>query len=171
MAVKSGGYLFYYRYTGFNPLLTHVTLARLTSFYLFRPIATSSLFVLSPTNKLLHYEPVAAVPRKKRAHLPGSIFDPKWGEEEVEVRNDLIDCGIDVCSVDVSRIFESWANDLACLPVLRTSPRSLNCSSRTSITNPSDSTSSQVFLHLTSPIRLFTSISLVKATLLVSPIP
>ena len=68
-----------------------------------RPIASSSLFALSPApeNKLLHHEPIGAKPRKKRLNLPGKIFDPKWGEEEIEMRNDLIDCGIDVCSVDV----------------------------------------------------------------------
>ncbi|CED82551.1 Translation initiation factor 2B, epsilon subunit (eIF-2Bepsilon/GCD6) [Phaffia rhodozyma] len=72
-----------------------------------RPIPSSSLFVLSPkeSNQLLHYEPVPAVPRKKRAHIPGSVFDLKYGEEEVEVRNDLIDCGIDVCSVDIPGLF------------------------------------------------------------------
>jgi translation initiation factor eIF-2B subunit epsilon len=71
---------------------------------LLRPIASSSLFALSPSpeNKLLHHEPIGAKPRKKRLNLPGKIFDPKWGEEEIEMRNDLIDCGIDVCSVDVS---------------------------------------------------------------------
>jgi len=74
-----------------------------------RPIASSSLFALSPSpeNKLLHHEPIGAKPRKKRLNIPGKIFDPKWGEEEIELRNDLIDCGIDVCSVDVSRALPS----------------------------------------------------------------
>lgn len=61
------------------------------------------MLVLSPENQLLHYEPIAALPRKKRVHIPGRIFDTKYGQEEFQLRNDLVDCGIDVCSVDVSR--------------------------------------------------------------------
>jgi hypothetical protein len=45
--------------------------------------------------------PTPALPVTKRIAIPGSVFDNKWGVEECEVRGDLVDCGIDICSVDV----------------------------------------------------------------------
>ena len=37
--------------------------------------------------------------------LPAILFDEKEGHSEVELRNDLVDSGIDVCSVDVPPLF------------------------------------------------------------------
>lgn len=71
-----------------------------------RPTGDTSVMVTNPnTGVLVHYEPVPAVPRKKHIVLPASIFDSKEGTPDVEVRNDLVDCGVDVCSVDVPPLF------------------------------------------------------------------
>lgn len=60
----------------------------------------SSVFVLdTETSECLHYEPVTGYPSTKKAHIPREIFAE---HREVEIRNDLIDCSIDVCSVEVS---------------------------------------------------------------------
>ncbi|KAI0693273.1 nucleotide-diphospho-sugar transferase [Cytidiella melzeri] len=64
----------------------------------------SSVFVLdAQTSECLHYEPVIGVPPTKRVRIPRA----KLAEHpEVEIRNDLIDCMIDVCSVDVPSLFQ-----------------------------------------------------------------
>ena len=59
----------------------------------------SSMFVIDPeTSECLHYEHIPGYPLKKHAHIPREIFAE---HPEVEIRNDLIDCQIDVCSVEV----------------------------------------------------------------------
>lgn len=50
------------------------------------------------TGECLHYEAVAGVPLKKGACIPMEAISQ---HRHVEVRNDLIDCGIDICSVEV----------------------------------------------------------------------
>lgn len=71
-----------------------------------RPPGDRSLLVTNPlTHELVHYEPVPAVPRKTAMVLPVSLFDPKEGQPDIELRNDLVDCGVDVCSVDVPPLF------------------------------------------------------------------
>ncbi|EPQ28062.1 uncharacterized protein PFL1_04389 [Pseudozyma flocculosa PF-1] len=79
-----------------------------------RPPGDLSLFFLEPTtSQLLHYAPVRAVPRLRSTTLPLELFDSdapattSGGSNgaEVDVRNDLVDCGIDVCSVDVPPLF------------------------------------------------------------------
>jgi translation initiation factor eIF-2B subunit epsilon len=57
------------------------------------------VFVIdSNTSECLHYEPVTGYPPKPKAAIPREILNE---HPEVEIRNDLIDCSIDVCSVDV----------------------------------------------------------------------
>ncbi|KAK0450768.1 nucleotide-diphospho-sugar transferase [Armillaria borealis] len=64
----------------------------------------SSVFVLdTETSECLHYEPVTGYPPTKKAHIPREIFAE---HPEVEIRNDLIDCSIDVCSVEVPSLFQ-----------------------------------------------------------------
>ncbi|KAK0503156.1 nucleotide-diphospho-sugar transferase [Armillaria luteobubalina] len=64
----------------------------------------SSIFVLdAETSECLHYEPVTGYPPTKKAHIPREIFAE---HPEVEIRNDLIDCSIDVCSVEVPSLFQ-----------------------------------------------------------------
>ncbi|KAG6890454.1 hypothetical protein C0992_001501 [Termitomyces sp. T32_za158] len=64
----------------------------------------SSIFVLDPqTSECLYYEPVTAYPPTTLAHVPREIFA---AHPELEIRNDLIDCSIDVCSVEVPSLFQ-----------------------------------------------------------------
>ncbi|KAF8136711.1 nucleotide-diphospho-sugar transferase [Boletus edulis] len=64
----------------------------------------SAVFVLDPkTSECLHYEPVTGYPPKKYASIPREILAE---HPEVDIRNDLIDCSIDVCSVDVPSLFQ-----------------------------------------------------------------
>lgn len=57
------------------------------------------MFVLdAETSECLHYESVTGYPPKKVAKIPREIFNE---HPEIEVRYDLIDCCIDVCSVEV----------------------------------------------------------------------
>lgn len=59
----------------------------------------SSVFVLDPeTSECLHYEPVMGYPRKSAARIPREVVA---AHPRIEIRNDLIDCQIDVCSVEV----------------------------------------------------------------------
>ena len=60
----------------------------------------SAVFVVDPeTDQLLHYEPVTGYPPTKVARIPREVLNE---HPECEVRYDLIDCSIDVCSVEVS---------------------------------------------------------------------
>lgn len=60
------------------------------------------MFVLDAhTSECLHYEPVIGVPPTKHVRIPREILEE---HPEVEIRNDLIDCMIDVCSLEV-RLF------------------------------------------------------------------
>ncbi|KAI9571225.1 nucleotide-diphospho-sugar transferase [Boletus coccyginus] len=64
----------------------------------------SAVFVLDPkTSECLHYEPVTGYPPKKYANIPREILAE---HPEVDIRNDLIDCSIDVCSVEVPSLFQ-----------------------------------------------------------------
>lgn len=64
----------------------------------------SAVFVIDPeTSECLHYEAVMGYPPKKYTKIPREILNE---HPEVEIRNDLIDCSIDVCSVDVPSLFQ-----------------------------------------------------------------
>lgn len=61
----------------------------------------SAVFVLdAQTSECLHYEPVTGYPPTTLARIPREILAE---HPEVELRNDLIDCSIDICSVEVRR--------------------------------------------------------------------
>lgn len=73
-----------------------------------------SLFFLEPhTSQLVHYAPVRAAPRLRTTSLPLEVFDEDAAATtnslsrgaEVDIRNDLVDCGIDICSADVPPLF------------------------------------------------------------------
>lgn len=51
------------------------------------------------TSECLHYEAVTGYPPKKYANIPREVLTE---HPEVDIRNDLIDCSIDVCSVEAS---------------------------------------------------------------------
>ncbi len=71
-----------------------------------RPHGEQALYCLQPTTtQLLHFEAVPAVPRKAGLALPSILFDEKDGHAELELRNDLLDSGVDICSVDVPPLF------------------------------------------------------------------
>lgn len=60
----------------------------------------SAVFVLdSETSECLHYEPVQGYPATHVASIPREVLA---SHSEVEIRNDFIDCCIDVCSVEAS---------------------------------------------------------------------
>lgn len=61
------------------------------------------MFVLdSKTSECLHYEHMQGFPRTTSITIPRAILTT---HPEVEIRNDLIDCSIDVCSVEVINSF------------------------------------------------------------------
>ncbi|KAH8117331.1 nucleotide-diphospho-sugar transferase [Phellopilus nigrolimitatus] len=69
-----------------------------------RPRGETSVFVLdSNTQECLHYEAMQGYPPKSHAHIPREIFNE---HPDVEIRNDLIDCYIDVCSLEVPSLFQ-----------------------------------------------------------------
>ncbi|KAI0362257.1 nucleotide-diphospho-sugar transferase [Trametes cingulata] len=64
----------------------------------------SGVFVLDPnTSECLHYEPVIGYPPTPMIKIPREVLAE---HPEVEIRNDLIDCSIDVCSVEVPSLFQ-----------------------------------------------------------------
>jgi translation initiation factor eIF-2B subunit epsilon len=84
-----------------------------------RPKGEASIFTLDPeTKECLHYEGVPAVPKLSKATIPKGLLKGR----ELEVRYDLIDCGIDVCSADVGAysycIYLSLLTDQLQVPLL-----------------------------------------------------
>ncbi|KAI0318651.1 nucleotide-diphospho-sugar transferase [Amylostereum chailletii] len=64
----------------------------------------SAVYVIdSDTAECLHYEPVTGYPPKSIARIPREILE---SHSNVEIRYDLIDCSIDVCSVEVPSLFQ-----------------------------------------------------------------
>ncbi|KAJ7470669.1 nucleotide-diphospho-sugar transferase [Mycena latifolia] len=64
----------------------------------------SSVFVLdAETSECLHYEPVSAYPQTTMTRIPREVLE---AHPEIDIRNDLIDCSIDVCSVEVPSLFQ-----------------------------------------------------------------
>ncbi|KAI0328553.1 nucleotide-diphospho-sugar transferase [Cubamyces sp. BRFM 1775] len=64
----------------------------------------SGVFVLDPnTSECLHYEPVIGYPPTPLVKIPREVLAE---HPEVEIRYDLIDCHIDVCSVEVPSLFQ-----------------------------------------------------------------
>lgn len=64
----------------------------------------AAVYVIDPaTDECLHYEPVTGYPPTKRARIPREILAE---HPDVEVRYDLLDCAVDVCSVEVPSLFQ-----------------------------------------------------------------
>ena len=62
----------------------------------------SAVFVLDQdTSECLHYEPVTGYPFKRVAKIPREILET---HPNIEIRNDLIDCSIDVCALEASKL-------------------------------------------------------------------
>lgn len=62
-------------------------------------------FIYPSTSQLLHYETSTSSSKASSAKVPMELFlaDPKdGGVSEIDMRNDLVEAGIDICSVDVS---------------------------------------------------------------------
>ncbi|CAK5264263.1 unnamed protein product [Mycena citricolor] len=69
-----------------------------------RTTGDSSVFVLDAhTSECLHYQPVDAHPATRFATIPREVLE---SHPEIELRNDLIDCSIDICSVEVPSLFQ-----------------------------------------------------------------
>lgn len=69
-----------------------------------RSRADYGIFVLdSQTSQCLHYEAAVGYPPTRRVQIPRDVLAE---HPEVEIRNDLIDCCIDVCSVEVPSLFQ-----------------------------------------------------------------
>ncbi|KAF9585534.1 hypothetical protein BGW38_001935 [Lunasporangiospora selenospora] len=71
-----------------------------------RAVGDGSLIVLDQaTKECLHYQPIKAFKttrQDRRMTMDMEIFDK---HPEVQIRNDLIDCQIDICSVEVPALF------------------------------------------------------------------
>ncbi|KAK2466994.1 hypothetical protein APHAL10511_001252 [Amanita phalloides] len=64
----------------------------------------AAVFALdSSTSECLHYQPVIAYPPTRYANIPRELLE---SHPEIDIRFDLIDCGIDVCSVEVPSLFQ-----------------------------------------------------------------
>ena len=77
-----------------------------------RTLGDQSVFTVAPsTSQLLHYNSVPAVPRKPFLKLPLELFDDENAQglsgkgAEIDVRNDLVHCGVEVCAIDVPPLF------------------------------------------------------------------
>ena len=77
-----------------------------------RPFGDQSVFTVAPsTSQLLYYNSVPAIPRKPFIKLPLELFDDEGAQSlsgkgaEIDVRNDLVHCGVDVCAIDVPPLF------------------------------------------------------------------
>ncbi|KAJ3735390.1 nucleotide-diphospho-sugar transferase [Lentinula guzmanii] len=69
-----------------------------------RSRADSAVFGLdSETFECLHYEPVMGYPPSTVASIPREILS---AHPDIEIRNDFIDCAIDICSVEVPSLFQ-----------------------------------------------------------------
>ncbi|TFY50681.1 hypothetical protein EVG20_g11387, partial [Dentipellis fragilis] len=64
----------------------------------------SAVYVMdTDTSECLHYEAVTGYPPKSIARIPREVLD---NHRNIEIRNDFIDCAIDVCSVEVPSLFQ-----------------------------------------------------------------
>lgn len=104
----------------------------------------SAVFVVDPeTDQLLHYEPVTGYPPTKVAKIPREVLNE---HPECEIRYDLIDCSIDICSVEVS---SRLPDPFFAIQVISVKYRSRRCSKITSTMVTSEETSSMESSHLT----------------------
>ena len=54
------------------------------------------------TSECVYYESVPGLPVKTHASIPREVFEKRV---ELEIRNDLIDCGIDICAFEVHHFY------------------------------------------------------------------
>jgi hypothetical protein len=80
----------------------------------------SAVFVLDQdTSECLHYESITGYPPKSIAKIPRDILKD---HANIEIRNDLIDCSIDVCALEarptrrsrVSRLIQPFSRYCLC---------------------------------------------------------
>lgn len=64
----------------------------------------------SETSECIHYEPVRGYPATTSIQIPRELISK---HPDIEIRNDLLDCSIDICSVEVC--------SFRCLPFLHSS--------------------------------------------------
>lgn len=70
----------------------------------------SAVFVLDQdTSECLHYESITGYPPKSIAKIPRDILKD---HANIEIRNDLIDCSIDVCALEVMPTLHSHVSHL-----------------------------------------------------------
>ncbi|KTW27685.1 hypothetical protein T552_02125 [Pneumocystis carinii B80] len=90
------------RQTDKNAIMS-ILVQKVSPFHRIRIGSEASIFVIdSDTSKCLHYETIKMKPRTKSISIDGDIFNK---HEKVEIRNDLIDCQIDICSPEVPALF------------------------------------------------------------------
>ncbi|PFH50667.1 hypothetical protein AMATHDRAFT_47693 [Amanita thiersii Skay4041] len=69
-----------------------------------RPTGDSAVWFLdSKTSECLHYQPVTLYPPTRIVKLPRELQE---NHPEIDMRFDFIDCGIDICSVEVPSLFQ-----------------------------------------------------------------
>ncbi|CAG8532351.1 1214_t:CDS:10 [Funneliformis caledonium] len=79
-----------------NAIMTMVV-KEASPFHRSRALGESSIFVLDgKSQECVHYESVELYPRKRRMVMDMQVFEK---HSDVQIRNDLIDCQIDICSV------------------------------------------------------------------------
>ncbi|KAG5518139.1 hypothetical protein PMAC_003325 [Pneumocystis sp. 'macacae'] len=85
-----------------NAIMT-MLVRKTNPFHRTRIRSETSIFVIEAnTFRCLHYEPVQIKPRTKFVSIESKIFND---HTEIEIRNDLIDCNIDICSPEVPALF------------------------------------------------------------------
>ncbi|RKP04784.1 nucleotide-diphospho-sugar transferase [Thamnocephalis sphaerospora] len=68
-----------------------------------RDLSSAALFALdAQSNECVHFETLDAFPRKNQVALDREIFKKHL---ELDLRNDLIDCQIDICTLEVPALF------------------------------------------------------------------
>ncbi|KTW31029.1 translation initiation factor eIF2B catalytic subunit epsilon [Pneumocystis jirovecii RU7] len=69
----------------------------------FLSMSETSVFAIEAnTLRCLHYEPIQIKPRTKFVSIESKIFND---HAKIEIRNDLIDCNVDICSPEVPALF------------------------------------------------------------------
>lgn len=76
-----------------------------------RRLGDLSVFATIPaTSQLVHYAKVPGIPPRRLVKLPLELFEDASQSmsgmgAEIDLRNDLVDCGVDICSLDVPPLF------------------------------------------------------------------
>lgn len=90
------------RETDKNCIMTMV-LKKASPTHRLRAQGEESLYILdSKTNQCIHCEPLELYPQKNKFKVDVDAFE---NHPKVQIRNDLIDCQIDICSLEVPALF------------------------------------------------------------------